>query len=312
MLSRAAGIALGVLADRIFGDPARQHPVAWFGTWAMRVEEHTHHDSRPAGAVHVVATTAPWLAAAVVAERWTRRRPLLHVGATAVVTWACVGARTLEREGTQLADHLDDGDLAAARDRLPHLCGRDPSGLPENEIARAALESMAENTADAAVATIFWGALLGVPGLVGHRAVNTLDAMVGSFSERYKNFGTASARLDDLLDLVPARVTGTLACLLAPAVGGDTREAWRVMRRDGHKHPSPNGGWCESAWAGALGVQLGGQNVYAHRVEERPLLGDGEPANAHTLRQGARLVGLVTGAATALAVGALIITGSRT
>lgn len=305
--SRAAGIALGVVADRLLGDPERHHPVAWFGSWTMRVEQHTWADSREAGVLHLVTTTAPWVVGAVVAERCSRRWPLAHLAVTAAVTWACVGAQTLELEGERIAGHLDADDLPGARERLPHLCGRDPSGLPEHEIARAALESMAENTADASVASIFWGTLFGAPGIVGHRAVNTLDAMVGSFSERYRNFGWASARLDDLLDLVPARVTGALACAWAPAVGGSSRQAWRIMRRDGHKHPSPNGGWCESAWAGALGVQLGGRNVYAHRVEDRPLLGDGEPASARTLRKGAKLVGLVTGSAAALAAGALLV-----
>ncbi|WP_296141053.1 cobalamin biosynthesis protein [uncultured Tessaracoccus sp.] len=307
LLTRAAGIVAGVLADRLVGDPARHHPVAWFGAFAARVEERTWRPTRAAGALHLVATVAPVAAAGALVEHAARRHPLAHVAATGLATWACLGARTLAREGHRIADQLDACDLAAARATLPSLCGRDPEGLPPDEVARAAIESMAENTADAAVASILWCALLGVPGVVGHRAVNTLDAMVGSFSTRYRRFGTASARLDDLLDLAPARLTGALACLLAPAVGGRADTAWRIMRRDGAKHPSPNGGWCESAWAGALGVRLGGRNVYASRVEHRPHLGDGGPADAASLRRGAHLVGLVTGAATALAAGALAL-----
>lgn len=311
LASRAVGIALGVLADRIIGDPRKHHPVAWFGTWAGKLEKRTYADSVQAGAVHVVACVAPVAAAAVVVERVSRRHPVAHALSTAVVTWAVVGARSLAREGDLMADRLEDDDLEGARARLGNLCGRDPAGLDEPELARAAVESMAENTADAAVASIFWGALLGIPGLVTHRCLNTLDAMVGHLNDRYRHFGTAAARLDDVADLVPARLTGAIACLLAPAVGGRTSRAWRVMLRDGARHPSPNGGWCESAWAGALGVQLGGTNVYFSRTEQRDLLGDGPRPRARELRRAARLVGLVTATATATACLILTTLGRR-
>lgn len=311
LASRAVGIALGVLADRIIGDPRKHHPVAWFGTWAGKLEKQTYADSVQAGAVHVVACVAPVAAAAVVVERVSRRHPVTHALSTAVVTWAVVGARSLAREGDLMADRLEDDDLEGARARLGNLCGRDPAGLDEPELARAAVESMAENTADAAVASIFWGALLGIPGLVTHRCLNTLDAMVGHLNDRYRHFGTAAARLDDVADLVPARLTGAIACLLAPAVGGRTSRAWRIMLRDGARHPSPNGGWCESAWAGALGVQLGGTNVYFSRTEQRDLLGDGPRPRARELRRAARLVGLVTATATATACLILTTLGRR-
>lgn len=311
LASRAVGIALGVLADRVIGDPKRHHPVAWFGTWAGRVEQHTYADGVLAGAGHVAVSVAPIAAAAIIVERLTRTHPVAHTAATALVTWAVVGARSLAREGEKMAERLEQDDLDGARARLGNLCGRDPAELDETELARAAVESMAENTADAAVASIFWGALLGIPGMVVHRCLNTLDAMVGHRNERYRHFGTVSARLDDAADLAPARITGALACLLAPTVGGRTRRAWRTMLRDGARHPSPNGGWCESAWAGALGVQLGGTNVYFSRTEHRDLLGDGPRPRARELRKAARLVGLVTGAATVMTVAALTTIGRR-
>ena len=307
--SRAVGIALGVVADRVFGDPTKHHPVAWFGTWATRVERHTYSDDTLAGARHVAATVAPVAVAAIAVERLTRKHPVAHTLATALTTWAVVGARSLAREGELMADKLDSGDLDGARERLGNLCGRDPAGLDEPELARAAVESMAENTADAAVASIFWGALLGIPGLVVHRCLNTLDAMVGHLNDRYRRFGTAAARLDDAADWVPARLTGAAACALAPTVGGDRARAWRTMRRDGAKHPSPNGGWCESAWAGALGVQLGGTNVYFSRTETRDLLGDGPRPRSAELRRAARLVTLVTVAVTGVAAAALLASG---
>lgn len=177
--TRAAGLALGLLVDAAIGDPRRGHPVALFGRWAARLEQTTYRDSRAAGAVHLLAATLPVLALGVAAERASRRHPAAHVLATAAATWAVVGARTLAHEGETLAAALADGDLDAARRRLPHLCGREPSDLDENELARAAVESLAENTSDAVTCPLIWGACLGIPGLLVHRAVNTLDAMVG-------------------------------------------------------------------------------------------------------------------------------------
>lgn len=311
MISRALGILLGVAADAVIGDPHRHHPVAWFGRYAASLEEPLYGDDVASGARYAAAALTPVAAVGVAVERASRRHPAAHVAATAVATWAVLGAKRLADEGREMADRLDAGDLDGARAQLPNLCGRDAARLDEAELARATVESMAENTADAAVASLFWGAVAGVPGMLVHRAANTLDAMVGRRDERYGRFGTASARLDDALDWVPARVTGALACLAAPAVGGSRARAWRIMRRDGANHPSPNGGWCESAWAGALDVQLGGRNVYASRVEDRGLLGDGPRPGAPQVRRASRLVRLVTWAAAGLAAGLAGAVGRR-
>ncbi|MDO5677840.1 MAG: cobalamin biosynthesis protein [Propionibacteriaceae bacterium] len=307
MISRALGLALGVAADRIFGDPKKHHPVAWFGAFAARLEAPLYSDGVPAGAAYTAATVAPVVGLGVAAERLTRRNPVLHTLATALATWAVLGARSLAAEGDTMADRLEVGNLEQAREQLPNLCGRDASQLDAPELARATVESMAENTADAAVASLFWGAIAGIPGLLGHRAVNTLDAMVGRRNARYGRFGTASARLDDALDYLPARLTGALASALAPTVGGSARRAWAITLRDAENHPSPNGGWCEAAWAGALNVQLGGRNAYASRVEERGLLGDGPRPGAPEVRRAAELVRVVTGAAGALAAAAALL-----
>ncbi|MEU3574367.1 CobD/CbiB family cobalamin biosynthesis protein, partial [Kitasatospora sp. NPDC036755] len=154
--------------------------------------------------------------------------------------------------------------------RLPHLCGRDPSALDGQQIARAVVESVAENTADAVVNALAWGALAGTPGLLAFRAVNTLDAMVGHRSPRYARFGWASARLDDVAGWPGARLTALLTVAAAP----EPRTAWRVWRRDGSAHPSPNAGQAEAAFAGAVGVRLGGTLRYGERVEHRPVLGE--------------------------------------
>ena len=193
------------------------------------------------------------------------------------------------------------GDLPGARRLLPNLVGRDPAGLDAAGIARAVVESVAENTSDAIVAPLLWGALAGPPGLAGYRAANTLDAMVGHHSPRYEQFGWASARLDDVVNWAPARVTALLAAACAPVVGGRPAAAWRIALDYGPRHPSPNAGWCEAAFAGALGVRLGGPLSYAGRAEDRPELGHGRPPEPADIARASRLCRSVTAAATALA-----------
>jgi adenosylcobinamide-phosphate synthase len=257
-----------------------------------------------------IAVGAPVLAAALT-ERATGRSPAAQAIATAVATWAVLGGRSLAREASAMADLLERGDLPGARLRLSHLAGRDPSALDLVGLARASVESVAENTSDAVVAPLLWGAVAGLPGLVGYRAVNTLDAMIGHRTPRHERFGWAAARLDDVVNLVPARVTALLATVLAPVVGGRPAVARRTWRRDAGPHPSPNAGPVEAAFAGALGIRLGGTNVYAGRVEHRGTLGDGPAADVHDLARAVRLAlavdaaAAVAGAGLALAVGRL-------
>ncbi|MBZ5736550.1 cobalamin biosynthesis protein [Nocardioides mangrovi] len=298
---RALGLALGFAADRLLGDPRRGHPVALFGSTAAAVERRLYADSRARGVAHTTLLVGGAVALGAVAER--RLPPVL---ATAVATWAVLGGRSLEREASAVGAHLDGGDLPAARRRLTHLVGRDPSGLDADEVARAVVESVAENTSDAVVAPLLWGAVAGVPGLLGYRAANTLDAMVGHRSARYERFGWASARLDDLLNLAPARLAGAATVLVAAP--GRRAAAWRAWRRDAAAHPSPNAGVVEASFAGALGVRLGGENTYGDRVERRAELGDGRPpapadiARATTLARRVSIASIVstTGVASAL------------
>ncbi len=298
MLARGLGLIAGVLADRVFGDPQRHHPVAWWAGGVQRAEQLLYRDQVAAGAALVAATTLPLAVAGVCAER---RGPLARFAATAVTTWAVLGSRSLEHEALIMADALDRADLVKARSRLPHLCGREPDQLGVDELARATVESVAENSCDAVVAPLLWGAVAGVPGMLVHRGVNTLDAMVGHRSARYEKFGKVAARLDDAMAYLPARFTGLLACLASP----EPRQAWQVMWRDHGKHPSPNGGWPESAWAGGLGVQLGGRNVYPGGVvSERGRLGDGEPATAAAIRPAVGILRRVVAGATVTAVAA--------
>ncbi|GAA2597408.1 cobalamin biosynthesis protein [Dactylosporangium fulvum] len=307
----AAGIVLGALLDVVFGDPRRWHPVAGFGRFALMVERRTYADDRVAGARFAAVAVGVPVAAAALAGRLTRRRPLARTALVAAATWAALGGTSLAREGRVMADRLESGDLSGARAQLPNLCGRDPSALDPPELARATVESVAENTSDAVVGPLFWGAVAGLPGIVGYRAVNTLDAMVGHRSARYARFGTVSARLDDLANLAPSRLTGALTVAAAPVVSGDPAQALRVWLRDGSRHPSPNSGQCEAAAAGALGVRLGGRNVYGSRVEERPHLGDGGPPAPLDVRRAAALSVTVGAAAVGLAAAARWWRGRR-
>jgi adenosylcobinamide-phosphate synthase len=181
------------------------------------------------------------------------------------------------------------------------------------ELARAVVESVAENTCDAVVAPLLWGALCGLPGLLGYRAVNTLDAMVGRRTPRYLRFGWACARLDDLANLLPARLTGVMAAMLAPAVGGSPGHALRILYSHGAAHPSPNSGPCEAAFAGALGVRLGGVNFYqGHAAEPYGPLGDGLPPVARDISRTVRLCRLTSAAVSLLAVlAAYLLHGRR-
>jgi adenosylcobinamide-phosphate synthase len=245
------------------------------------------------------------------AQGATRGRPVAEAAIVGAATWAVLGGRSLAREGSNMTALLETNDLPVARERLGHLCARDATGLSANELARASVESLAENTSDAVVAPLLWGAVAGVPGLLAYRAVNTLDAMVGYRSDRYLRFGWASARLDDLLNLLPARVTAALTVAVAPMIGGRCSDAWRIWRRDASRHPSPNAGPVEAASAGALGVTIGGSNTYDGTPEDRGTLGDGRAVATADLPRSVRLSQAVGFGAMLVAVGVAVLRETR-
>jgi adenosylcobinamide-phosphate synthase len=272
--------AAGILADRTFGEPPTPvHPVAAFGTVMTALESRLYRDQRWAGAVHAAAG----IALGVVAGRLVRSRTL--------ATYVAVSGRMLGTTARQIGTVLEAGDLDGARALLPSLVGRDPSDLDRGEIARAVVESVAENTVDAIVAPALWAAAAGAPGVLAHRAANTMDAMVGHHSDRYERYGWAAARLDDAMAWVPARATAALVAAVRPSAAG---EVWRTVRRDAPAHPSPNAGVAEAAFAAVLGVGLGGVVRYGERVEERPRLGDGRPVEAADIDRAVRLSDDVT------------------
>lgn len=273
---------LGVALDAAFGDPRRGHPVALFGRAASWVEQRVYGRSRVRGVVFTGLCVGGATGLGLLARK---AGPRTEIVVTALATWTVLGGTSLEGEGLAMARLLEAGDLAGGRRRLSHLCARDPRDLDADALARATVESIAENTSDAVVAPLFWGVVAGVPGLLAYRAINTLDAMVGYRNERYEQFGWASARLDDVVNWIPARLTG----LLTVAVAENRRAAYRILKLDGSNHPSPNAGRCEAAAAGALGIRLGGTNVYGGHRERRPELGDGRKPEVRDIRRAVRL-----------------------
>jgi adenosylcobinamide-phosphate synthase len=265
---RALGAALGIAADRLFGEPpvpGKFHPVALFGSLASATEERLYANDRISGLLHTA------LNAGVAAGIGT------VVGSPAAASYLATSGRALHSAARDVGRALTDGDLDEARELLPNLVGRDPAGLDATAIARAAVESVAENTTDAIVAPALWTVAAGSTGAFLHRAGDTLDSMVGYRDDRYARFGTAAARLDDALAWAPARTTAGLVALVRPRRAS---AVWQTVRRDARHHPSPNAGVAEAAFAAALEVQLGGTNRYGDTVEHRPLMGDGRPVEA--------------------------------
>jgi adenosylcobinamide-phosphate synthase len=297
---RLLGAAGGLVIDRLVGEPPTiVHPVAAFGGLMGRVEHTVYADTRRAGVGYTAAGLALGAGAGVVA------------GSTTAVVAVTAAGRMLREQADEIRGHLEAEDLEGARAALPALVGRDPSQLDASGVAAAVVESVAENTVDAVVAPALWGAAFGALGAGAYRAVNTMDAMVGNRSRRYERFGWGSARLDDLAAYVPARVTALLVGLARPQ---RWRAVWRVVARDARSHPSPNAGVAEAAFAGALGIELGGPLRYGTREELRPRLGDGPRPDAGDIDRAVRLadhVELLLAAALASGAAVVLATSAR-
>lgn len=302
MSGRALGVALGLAVDRLLGEPPDAwHPVAWFGTTMGWLERRLYADAHLPGAAYALVGVGLGVGSGRVLDRLGRALPGHGAATVATAVGVACAGRMLRETSARIEDRLRADDLDGARELLPWLAGRDPGTLDASGVSAAVVESLAENTVDAVVAPVLWGLVAGPPGVLAHRAVNTMDAMVGHRSARYARFGTAAARLDDVMAWVPARLFATLVAVLAMARPsapgapdrspvGRLREVVRIVRRDAPAHPSPNSGVAESAVAAALGVELGGPLRYGGRVENRPRLGDGPRPDPATIRAARRLV----------------------
>jgi adenosylcobinamide-phosphate synthase len=263
-------VAAGWGLDRWLSEPPTAvHPVALFGTTMTKLEQHIYSDNRQRGVAYTVIGVATGASVGLLARKFCGRAT-----STAVVSWLAMAGTMLESESRRVAEALDDNDVVEARRRVAMLVGRRTDDLGESDIARATIESLAENTTDAVTATILWAGVGGATVAAAHRCINSMDAMVGHRNARFERFGWAAARLDNLANWFPARLTALAVILVRPRRAGDVI---RTVRRDAAQHPSPNGGVVEAAFAAALGLQLGGSNEYDGDVDDRGLLGDGTP-----------------------------------
>jgi adenosylcobinamide-phosphate synthase len=278
---------LALIVDAVFGEMgpvfrALPHPVVIAGRAIDAAERWLNRPQRSAGTrrLHGVLTVAALVAAAAAIGWGLRRLCRASAPGAAVEVFAVavlLAQRSLFDHVAEVCRALVHGGLGSARLAVSRIVGRDPQSLDGAAVARAAIESLAENFSDGVVAPAFWYLAAGLPGIFAYKMANTLDSMVGHRSPRYRAFGWAAARLDDLLNLVPAPLSGLL--LAAAALGRDASAgaALRIMLRDGRKHRSPNAGWPEAAMAGALGISLAGPRHYADGVVDDPYLGDGSP-----------------------------------
>ncbi len=289
-------VVAALLLDLLLGDPRwLPHPVRGIGRLITLLEPPLRRcfgDSRLAGVVLLIVTVGSTvLVALALLQTAYHLHRLIGLLVGTLLAWTCLAARSLHAESQLVADALAAGDLDQARYYLSRIVGRDTAGLDAEGIWRALVETVAENSSDGVIAPLCY-LILGGPLLaIAYKAVNTLDSMVGYKDERYIRFGTASARCDDLLNLIPARLTGLLMAMAAPLVGLDGANALRIMRRDGRRHSSPNSGIPEAAAAGALRVQLGGSSSYGGVVVAKPTIGDaGQPLSAASYRGAVRLM----------------------
>jgi adenosylcobinamide-phosphate synthase len=273
---------IAILVDLIVGDPRWiPHPVAGMGKVIIWTESHLRkwgtgpRKERLLGSLLVILLLSIVLIVTyVILAIASSIHPTLYIILSVWLISTTIAAKGLRDAAMQVFEPLAHGDLAGARKYVGYIVGRDTEQLSEKEVSRATVETVAENIVDAVVAPLFYAIIGGAPLALAYRAVNTLDSMVGYKNEKYRYFGWASARLDDVLNYIPARITGLLLWMVAvSSVGLSGRNAWKAMRRDAKKHPSPNSGIPEAAVAGALGIQLGGTNSYGGQLSERAKMG---------------------------------------
>lgn len=310
MPGRAVRVAAALLLDALAGEPPESvHPTVWMGRAISAFEKRSLALKDPDARLVAGAALALSLPAAVFITTRSALslapRPLRWMLEVALIS-TTLSMRGLARAALTVENELERGDLDSARARVGEFVGRDTYGLSEPEIARAAVESVAENTSDGVVAPMVYGALFGAPGALAYKAINTLDSMLGYREPPYTHLGRASARLDDLVNVAPARITVlVVAAVAGPNAGPD---AARTAYRYGPLTSSPNAGWAESAFAGALGLRLGGTNTYGGVIRSGALLGTGRPPETRDI---GRAVALMRRTCALLAVLILISQISR-
>ena len=273
-MTQVTAILIGWTADKLLGDPERlPHPVVLFGKLIAAGERRLNHGKRrrmkgAALAVTLIATTFGATAGLIALAGMAS--PALRTAVEAVMIFYCLAGTTLIKEVKGVFAALDVS-TEQGRKQVARIVGRDTSQLTDNEIRKAALETLAENLSDGVIAPMFWLLLLGVPGMAAYKMINTLDSMIGYRTERYKRFGTAAARIDDAANYIPARLTA----LLMIAVAGKP-ELLKFVARNGKRHASPNSGYPEAALAGILNCRFGGGHYYFNEYFDKPFIGDND------------------------------------
>jgi adenosylcobinamide-phosphate synthase len=286
--------------DWIAGDPPRMpHPVRFIGAAISTGERCLRRPATPE--IEILEGAA--LTALIVGGSWVAANAATKVGACAdvLLAWTTLATRNLLDESARVIHAIEEQNLPLARSRVAMIVGRDPESLDETEILRAVIETVAEGLCDGVVAPLLYLALGGVPLAFAYKAINTLDSMIGHIEPPYRYFGCVAARLDDVANLVPARVAACVICAVALFMCNG-RRAWRTFLRDGNRHPSPNAGQTEAAMAGALGVRLGGMNYYGNKPSPKPLLGaEGRAATVADARAALRIAAVASIAVFSLA-----------
>ena len=280
MADHLLALALGFLLDLLLGDPAwLYHPVCAIGRYIAFMEKRLRRRGGNLRRSAVVLTASTVLLTMAVTAAllgllslWGRWPGLIGM---AVMDWLGIAVTSMAREARGVEKALASG-VAAGRKQVARIVGRDTQNLSEDDVIRATVETVAENTTDGVISPLLYGAIGGPVLLWGFKAASTLDSMVGYLDEKYRDIGWSSARLDDVLNYIPARITGAVMCLAAWLTGMDGKNAWRILRRDHANHKSPNCAWSESAAAGALHIQLGGVHDYFGKPVVKPTIGDSE------------------------------------
>lgn len=275
-----SALTIAFILDLLLGDPLRlPHPVILFGKMIQFFDERLNKgDNRKIKGMFMVIILVLFVLGITLGVVSFAYRINLYLGLSieAVLIWTTIAQKGLGEAARAVEEPLANEDFVTARRKLAQIVGRDTERLSEKEIVRGTVETVAENTSDAITAPMFWAAIGGAPLAMTYRLINTCDSMVGYKNEKYNNFGWASARLDDVVNWLPARITGIIMVICYHTKERPFKKAWAILFRDAKKHPSPNSGWGEAAMAGLLGIRLGGTNYYKGEASYRMEMGDEE------------------------------------
>ena len=293
LLLNLISIGIAIVVDFIIGDPyGFPHPVIYMGKFISTLEKYFRKKAKDdkelkkyGGFIFLIVSFTTYLITFLIVNLFSFNK-ILYILLNSFLLYTTVAAKCLKIESEKVYKALYEGDIKKARLMLSYIVGRDTTYLEENEIVRAAVETVAENTSDGVIAPLLYGIIGGAPLAMMYKAINTMDSMLGYLTEKYKYIGYFPAKLDDIANFIPARITGVAMCISSPIVGGNIIRAFRIMIRDRKNHKSPNCAYPEGAAAGAMDIRLGGTNIYFGEVIEKPTIGDNiKPINRKHIKE---------------------------